>query len=451
MLKTVILAAGQGTRMKSRLPKVLQKINDKYLLSHVIDVAKEIGSDEIIVVIGHQGELVKEEIQKDYDVKFVVQKEQLGTANAVSMANEYFDDNSEILVLCGDTPLLQKETLKNLINNHKNNELCATGLSMYQENPFGYGRIVRNNKDFLKIVEQKDCDENQTNIKEVNTGVYVFNAVKLKGILTKIKSNNAQNELYLTDSLELLKNDGEKVNVIMADNSDEFIGINDKVQLAKAECVLQKIINEKLMRLGVIIKDPQTAYISKDAIIGQDTIIMPNTTITGKTVIGQCCKIGPNSVLDNMIVKDEVVVDNSKCINSEIGNYTTVGPFSYIRPNCIIGENAKIGDFVEIKNSSIGNNTKASHLTYIGDSELGNNINLGCGTITVNYDGKSKFKTVIKDNVFVGCNSNLVAPVTLNENSFVAAGSTVTKDVEKDALVISRARETIKHNWKKFK
>ncbi len=450
MLKTVILAAGQGTRMKSKLPKVLQKVNDKYLLSHVIDVAKAIGSEKIIVVIGHQGDLVKEEISKSYDVEFVVQKEQLGTANAVSMANDYFDD-SEILVLCGDTPLLQKETLENFINLHREQNLCATGLSMYQANPQGYGRIVRSNNSFDKIVEQKDCNDEQKLIEEVNTGVYVFNGIKLKNVLTKIKSNNAQNELYLTDSLELLKNDGEKVEVTMAKNADEFIGINDKVQLAEAESIFQKIINEKLMRNGVIIKDPKTAYISKDAVIGQDTIILPNTTIKGKTVIGENCTIGPNTTLSNMIIKDEVVVDSSKCVDSEIGSFTSVGPFSYIRPNCIIGEHAKIGDFVEVKNSTIGNNTKASHLTYIGDSELGNNINLGCGTITVNYDGKNKFKTIIKDNVFVGCNSNLVAPVTLHENSFVAAGTTVTKDVAENALVIGRVKQVEKANLKKLK
>ncbi len=451
MLKTVILAAGQGTRMKSKLPKVLQKVNDKYLLAHVIDVAKEIGSEKIIVVIGHQGDLVKEEISKDYDVEFVVQKEQLGTANAVSMANEHFD-NSDILVLCGDTPLLQKETLQKFVDGHKAKNLCATGLSMYQENSFGYGRIIRENDgSFAKIVEQKDCSTEQALVKECNTGVYVFNGIKLKDILTKIKTNNAQGELYLTDALELLKNDGEKVDVCMAENADEFIGINDKVQLAEAESVLQKIINEKLMRAGVIIKDPKTAYISKDVVIGQDTVIMPNTTITGKTVIGENCKIGPNSVLNNMIIKDEVTIDNSKCVDSEVGSFTSVGPFSYIRPNCVIGEHAKIGDFVEIKNSTIGNNTKASHLTYVGDSELGNNINLGCGTITVNYDGKNKFKTIIKDNVFVGCNSNLVAPVTLNENSFIAAGTTVTKDVKENSLVIGRTKEISKENWRKFK
>ncbi len=450
MLKTVILAAGQGTRMKSKLPKVLQKVNDKYLLSHVIDVAKAIGSEKIIVVIGHQGDLVKEQISKEYDVEFVVQREQLGTANAVSMANDYFDD-SDILVLCGDTPLLQKETLENFVNAHRDNKMCATGLSMYQENPFGYGRIIRENGSFAKIVEQKDSSDEQKLVKECNTGVYVFNGIKLKEVLTKIKTNNAQGELYLTDALELLKNDGQKVDVVMAKNADEFIGINDKVQLSEAESIFQKIINEKLMREGVIIKDPKTAYISKDAVIGQDTIILPNTTIKGKTVIGENCTIGPNTVLSNMTIKDEVVVDNSKCVDSTIGSFTSVGPFSYIRPNCVIGEHAKVGDFVEIKNSTIGNNTKASHLTYIGDSELGNNINLGCGTITVNYDGKNKFKTIIEDNVFVGCNSNLVAPVTLHENAFIAAGTTVTKDVTANSLVIGRVKQSEKQNWKKLK
>lgn len=450
MLKTVILAAGQGTRMKSNLPKVLQSINDKYLLSHVIDSVTEIGCDKTIVVIGHQAELVKDKISEMYDVDFVYQTEQLGTANAVSMANDYFDD-SDILVLCGDTPLLQKDTLEKFLENHRNSGNIASGISICLSNPKGYGRIKRENGCFVKIVEQKDCTQQETLITEVNTGVYCFNGLKLKEVLTKIKPNNAQNELYLTDALEILKNEGGKVDVYISENQDEFIGINDKVQLAQAESMFQKIINEKLMRDGVIIKDPSTAYISKDAVIGQDTVILPNTTIKGKTVIGQNCVIGPNSILDKMVLDDDIVIDSSKCVQSKVGNGTQVGPFSYIRPNCVIGEHCKIGDFVEVKNAIIGNNTKASHLTYIGDSELGNNINLGCGTITVNYDGKNKFKTVIKDNVFVGCNSNLVAPVTLNENSFIAAGTTVTKDVPQNALVIARPNEVVKENWKKFK
>ncbi len=451
MLKTVILAAGQGTRMKSKLPKVLQKVNDKYLLAHVIDVAKEIGSEKVIVVIGHQAETVKDEISKEYDVEFVYQTEQLGTANAVSMANDYFD-NSDILVLCGDTPLLQKQTLKGFIDLHKESGNAVTGLSMSQENPFGYGRIKRDEDlEFLKIVEQKDCSEEETSINEVNTGVYVFNGLKLKDVLTKIKTNNAQKELYLTDSLEILKSEGEKVEVCIAENADEFIGINDKVQLAQAETIFQKLINEKLMRDGVIIKDPNTTYISKDAVIGMDTVILPNTTIKGNTVIGEDCIIGPNTVLSNMKIKDSVTIDSSKCVDSSIGSGTTVGPFAYIRPKCEIGEKAKIGDFVEVKNAKIGNNTKASHLTYIGDAELGDNINLGCGTITVNYDGKNKFKTVIKDNAFIGCNSNLVAPVTIEENVFVAAGTTVTKDVEQNSLVIGRSKEIVRNNWRKFK
>ncbi len=450
MLKTVILAAGQGTRMKSKLPKVLQCINDKYLLSHVIDTVSDIGSEKTIVVVGHQADLVKEKISESYDVDFVLQEQQLGTANAVSMANDYFDD-SDILVLCGDTPLLQADTLGKFLENHRSSKNAASGISIVLSNPTGYGRIKRSNNSFEKIVEQKDCSSSELEITEVNTGVYCFNGLKLKEVLTKIKSNNAQNELYLTDALEILKNEGEKVEVYVSENPNEFIGINDKVQLNEAESIFQKIINERHMRNGVIIKDINTAYISKNAKIGQDTVILPNTIIKGNTIIGEDCKIGPNSILDNMTIGDNVTIDNSKCVDSKIGNFTTVGPFSYVRPKCDIGEHAKIGDFVEVKNSIIGDNTKASHLTYIGDSELGKNINLGCGTITVNYDGKNKFKTIIKDNAFIGCNSNLVAPVTINENAFVAAGTTVTKEVPANSLVIARSKEMVKENWKKFK
>lgn len=451
MLKTIILAGGQGTRMKSKLPKVLQCINEKYLLAHVIDTALNVGSSVNVVVVGHKGDLVKEKINELYEnIDFVYQKEQNGTAHAVMMANDYLDD-SDILVLCGDTPLLNESTLKVFIENHRNDNNAVSGISMILDNPNGYGRIKRENGKFSKIVEQKDCSIDDNNITEVNTGVYIFNGEKLKATLDKIKPNNAQNELYLTDALEILKNENEKVEMYTFDNKEEFLGINDKVQLANAEAIFRDIINERLMREGVIIKDPKTTYISKDAKISMDTVILPNTTISGKTVILEDCVIGPNTVLKDMTIGNNVTIEQSKCVSSKIDDNTVVGPFAYIRPNCDIGKNVKIGDFVEVKNAIIGDNTKASHLTYIGDSILGKNINLGCGTITVNYDGVNKFKTVIEDNVFVGCNSNLVAPVTLKEGAYIACGSTITKDVEEDALAIARARQEIKPNWKRFK
>lgn len=451
MLKTIILAGGQGTRMKSKLPKVLQCVNEKYLLAHVIDTAINAGSKVNVVVVGHKGDLVKEKINEMYDdIDFVYQKEQNGTAHAVMMAKDYLDD-SDILVLCGDTPLLNDETIKQFIVSHKNDNNAVSGISIILDNPKGYGRIKRENGKFSKIVEQKDCSSEDDAIKEVNTGVYLFNGEKLKVTLDKIKPNNAQNELYLTDALEILKNENEKVEMYTFDNEEEFLGINDKVQLANAEAIFRDIINEKMMRDGVIIKDPKTTYISKDAKISPDTVILPNTTISGKTVILEDCIIGPNTVLKDMTIGNNVTIEQSKCISSKIDDNTVVGPFAYIRPNCDIGKNVKIGDFVEVKNTTIGDNTKASHLTYIGDSVLGKNINLGCGTITVNYDGVNKFKTVIEDDVFVGCNSNLVAPVTLKEGSYVACGSTITKDVPEDTLAIARARQEIKANWKRFK
>lgn len=450
MLKTVILAAGQGTRMKSKLPKVLQTVNGKYLVANVLDTAIEIGSTTNIVVVGHLGDEVRDKVQNCYkNVEFAYQKKQKGTANAVAQAIEYFDD-SDILVLCGDTPLLQPDTLTEFLEKHRKAQNAVSGISIILDNPKGYGRIKRKNGAFEKIVEQKDCTDEESEIKEVNTGVYCFNGLKLKEVLTKIKPNNAQNELYLTDALEILKKENQKVEVYISDNANEFLGINDKVQLEQAEREFQKIINERHMRNGVTIKDSLTTYISKDAVIGMDTVILPNTRIEGKTIIGEDCIIG-NSTIKDMVIGDFVNIDSSKCVDSSVGSYTTVGPFAYIRPKCVIGERVKIGDFVEVKNSIIGDNTKASHLTYIGDSELGKNINLGCGTITVNYDGKNKFKTIIEDDVFVGCNSNLVAPVTLKQGSFIAAGSTVTKNVPENALAISRVRQEIKDNWKRPK
>ncbi len=444
-MKTIILAAGEGQRMKSNKPKVLHKLLGKSMLSYVIEAAKKIGSKKIITVIGHKGEEIQKTIKDG--VIFVSQNERKGTGHAVMMAEDYIGDSGQVLILYGDTPLITSQTLQNLIDFHKQNSNGATIVTSKVEDPSGYGRIIRENNAFSKIVEHKDATKEQLEINEVNTGIYVFEASLLKKALLQLKNDNSQGEYYLTDTMEILLNDGEKVGCFFADDSNEFFGVNNRVQLALAGNILKDRINTIHMMNGVTIIDPSHTYISSDALIGCDTTIYPGVIIEGKTKIGENCIIGSCSKLTDMIIEDNVDIQNSVLVDSVIGSFTTVGPFAYVRPKCVVGRHCKIGDFVEIKNSIIGDNTKASHLTYLGDSDIGSNINIGCGTVTVNYDGKNKYRTKVKDNSFIGCNVNLIAPVTVEEGAFIAAGSTITDDVPKNSLSIARSKQINKNDW----
>ncbi|MFV0502761.1 MAG: bifunctional UDP-N-acetylglucosamine diphosphorylase/glucosamine-1-phosphate N-acetyltransferase GlmU [Lachnospirales bacterium] len=443
-MKTVILAAGQGTRMNSNIPKVLHKINNKHLIDYSIEIGNKIGSSEIVVVVGHKHNVIKEAL-KEKNVKFVIQEEQLGTGHAVMMAEKYINDD-DVLVLFGDCPLIPAETIEHFIKYHRESNNDLSCISSFTKEPKGYGRIVRGNNAFLKNVEEKDATEEERKIEEVNVGVYLFKSGIANLALSKLGNNNAQNEYYITDTLEIVKQNG-KVGVYTDINFNNFMGINTKSQLAIARKIMQDRINENLMDSGAIIIDPATAYIDATVKIGIDTVIEPNVIIKGDTEIGLNCTIGANTKITNCKIGDNVEINSSVAIDSKIGNGTKVGPFAYIRPNSNLGENVKIGDFVEVKNSNIGKNSKASHLTYIGDSDLGENINVGCGTITVNYDGKNKARTVIGDNSFIGCNSNLVAPVEVEKNSYVACGTTVVKNVPEKSLAIGRVRQENKKNW----
>ncbi len=445
-LKVVILAAGQGTRMKSKVPKVLHKVLDKTMVDYVIDVSYEAGAKDVCAVIGHQSAMVKAMIGDR--VKLALQKEQLGTGHAVMQAGDFIKDGN-ILVLCGDTPLITAETIRALTDLHESEDNDATAVSMIVSDPTGYGRIVREFNDFSRIVEQKDATEEQKKIKEVNSGVYIFKAEALSKAFEQLTNNNAQGEYYLTDTLEIIKNNGGRVDVMVAKDSDEFLGVNSKLQLAHATEIMKKRINEKLMTEGVTLMDPDNTYIGKDVKIEADTIIYPGCMIEGKTEIGTDCIIGPNCRIQSSIIKNGVTIQSSFLIQAEVDNYTTVGPFAYLRPNSKIGEHVRIGDFVEIKNSNIDDGTKVSHLTYVGDSDVGKCVNFGCGTVTVNYDGKNKFRCKIGDNVFIGCNSNLVAPVEIGDNAYTAAGSTITKNVPEDSLAIARSRQDNKDGWRK--
>ncbi len=446
-METIILAAGKGTRMKSNLPKVLHKVCGKPMLLHVIDAAKAAGSSREVVVIGSGAELVREKIS---GVEFAVQTEQLGTGHAVLSAKENFKNSTgSVIILCGDTPLVTGELIKNFVELHEKSKLSATVLTAELENADGYGRVIRESDGtFKKIVEHKDATEEERKIREVNTGIYCFDVRKLFDALAEVKNENAQGEYYLPDVLSILKSRGEKIGAIVVEDENLTIGINSRVQLAAAEKILRQKKNIEVMENGVTIIDPASTFIDSEVKIGRDTIIYPGTYLEGKTTIGENCEIGPNTRLVDMKVGNGVQMQFSYCHESEICDDVILGPYVHIRPGSKISRKVKIGNFVEVKNSNIGEGSKLPHLQYIGDCDMGSGVNMGCGTITVNYDGKKKFRTVIGDNVFVGCNSNLVAPVEVENGAYIAAGSTITDKVPENNLAIARARQVNKPDWK---
>lgn len=442
----IILAAGMGTRMKSETPKVLHKVCGKELAAWVADAAREAGADEVVAVIGHKAECVKNTLGDN--LKYVLQKEQKGTGHAVMQAKDYIK-KGQVIILNGDAPLVTSQTIKKCIDYHNASYNSATVITAVLECPAGYGRIVRDiDGNVKKIVEDKDATPEEKNIKEINSGFYIFDAEELSSALEKLKPNNAQGEYYLTDTLEILLDEGKKIGAYVVEDNDEIRGINDRVQLAQAEKIMQTRINEMHMKNGVTFILPETTIIQSNVEIGRDTVIYPGTIIKSGTKIGENCTIGMNTQIDNSTLADNVNVLSSVIIDSEIDSGTTVGPFAYLRPNSKIGKDVRVGDFVEIKNSTVDNGTKISHLTYVGDSDVGKRVNFGCGTVTVNYDGKKKYRTKIGDDCFIGCNTNLVAPVTVENGGYTAAGSTITDTVPQDCLAIARARQVIKSEWK---
>lgn len=448
MFTSVILAAGMGTRMKSKMPKVLHTVCGKPLSKWVIDASKAAGADKVCAVVGHKAETVKEVLG---DVcEFALQAEQKGTGHAVMQAIDVIKNSKgEVVILNGDTPLITAETINKAIEYHKNNGNQATVITAILDDATGYGRIVRDNDgSVLKIVEQKDASEEEKKINEVNSGMYVFDAQSLVYALDKITPNNAQGEYYLTDTLEILLSAGKKIGGYAISDNDEIRGINDRVQLNEAEKIMQKRINEYHMRNGVTMRNPESIYIEDGVEIGNDTEICQNVTIKSGTKIGSDCVIGSGSMLDRAVIHDGVDVLSSVILESEVDEGTHVGPFAYIRPNCHVGKEVKVGDFVELKNSNIDDGTKISHLTYIGDSDVGKRVNFGCGTVTCNYDGKKKYRTTIGDDCFVGCNTNFVSPINVGDGVYIAAGSTITEDIPENSLSIARARQVNKEGWK---
>ncbi|WP_033826374.1 bifunctional UDP-N-acetylglucosamine diphosphorylase/glucosamine-1-phosphate N-acetyltransferase GlmU [Bacillus andreraoultii] len=443
----IVLAAGQGTRMKSKLYKVLHPVCGKSMVKHVIDGMKEVGADQIITVVGHGADQVKEELRNDCD--FVLQEQQLGTAHAVMQAKDLLQDKQGLtLVVCGDTPLLRAGTIQALMDYHIQEGAKATVLTAIADDPTGYGRVIRNDRGYVeKIVEQKDATDEERKVKEINAGTYCFDNTALFNALEQVSNDNAQNEYYLPDVIEILKEAGETVTAYRTDDFNETLGVNDRIALAKAGKIMQQRINEWHMRNGVTIVDPEQTYIDASVQIGQDTVVYPGTILKGNTSIGDDCVIGPNTEIVNCSIGNKTTVRQSVAFDSEIGATVQIGPFAHIRPQSMIHDEVKIGNFVEIKKAEFGKGSKASHLSYIGDAEVGSNVNIGCGSITVNYDGVNKFKTKINDGAFIGCNSNLVAPVEVGEGAYIAAGSTITSDVPGNALSIARARQVNKENY----
>ena len=444
--KAIILAAGKGTRMKSKYPKVVHKVCGKEMVNHIIDVSKKSGVKDVVTILGHESEVVKSILPED--TMIAMQTEQLGTGHAVKMAKEYINDEDTIVILCGDTPLIKEETLKRLFDYHIENEYTATVLTTKVDNPTGYGRVIRDeNGDLLKIVEQKDGNTEELAVNEINSGIYCFKGQMLRESLDLLDNNNAQGEYYLTDTIKILRDKGFKVGAFNGSTIEELMGVNSRVELAKAEALMRKRINEQHLVNGVTIIDTVATYIEADVKIGSDTIIYPGVMLHGNTKIGNECVIGMNSSITNSTIGNNTEVKNSTIIDSNVGDNTTVGPYAYLRPKSNIGNNVKIGDFVEVKNATIEDNSKASHLSYIGDAHVGKDVNIGCGVVFVNYDGKNKFKSEVKDGAFIGSNSNLVAPVVVEEKGYVATGSTITDNVPEGALAIARERQVVKEGW----
>ena len=444
----LILAAGKGTRMQTDLPKCAYPILRKPMIEYIVDNMNSSVIDEIVVVVGHKKEVL-EDMLKDR-VLFAEQVEQLGTGHAVQSAESVLADKSgSTFIIPGDVPLVTDVLINKIFAAHDEMGNDLTVVSMMEEYPKGYGRIVRDEYGTITgIVEELDLMPHQKEIKEVNTGIYVVKNEILFDVLKKVKLNERKKEYYLTDIVDLMHKD-YKVNSIVARHPHETMGVNDLYGISVAEKYLRESINKKHMLAGVSIINPETVTIGQGVLIDKGVVIYPNTTITGNSHIKANTIVGPNTEVHNSIIDENVHVKHSFIFNSKVGENTTVGPFAHIRENSAIGRNARIGNYVEIKKSRIGDDTKIAHLSYVGDSEVGRNVNFGAGSITVNYDGVLKHKTIIGDNVFIGCNVNLIAPISIGDNVFLAAGSTVTKDVPTGSMAIARNQQVTKEDYYK--
>jgi len=450
-LAAVILAAGIGIRMKSAIPKVLHPVLGRPMLGYVLDAVSGLSPERSVVVVGHGAEDVKEVFGTE-DVSYAYQKEQLGTGHAANCArSELAKFKGTVLIINGDFPLVTSKSLKKLIRIHQTSGSELSVLTANVDDPSGYGRVVRDsNGDVDRIVEEKDAALEQRRISEINSGTYLVDSTVLWPLLKALKTKNKQGEYYLTDILEIARRRSLKVAGIVVPDSSEILGVNDRAQLSQIEHIMKTRVNGSLMKSGVTIIDPDATYISPDAHIGRDSIIYPGTHIYGRTNIGRNSTIGPHVWIEDAEIGSGVTVKASCYItNASISDEVTVGPFAHLRPDARILRGAKIGNFVEIKKSTVGTGSKVPHLSYVGDAVLGKGVNIGAGTITCNYDGFNKHETLISDDVFIGSDTMLVAPVKVGRGAVTGAGSTITKDVPEGALAISRARQTVIENWKK--
>lgn len=443
----IVLAAGKGKRMKSKLYKVLHPVCGKPMVGHVVDTVRRTNSERTVIIVGHGAEEVQAYLGSQVD--YALQAEQLGTGHAVRQAEELLGkEEGTTILICGDTPLVRAETIEAMIALHEGEGAAATILTAIPEDPTGLGRIIRGEDGgVLRIVEQKDCSPEENAVKEINTGTYCFDNRKLFDALSKVTNENAQGEYYITDVIGILREAGEKIAAYATEDLTESIGVNDRVVLSQAEAAMRERIIRTHMLGGVTVIDPASTYIGADVTIGADSVLYPGTVISGSTSIGEDCKIGPNTEIENAEIGSASTVSHSVVRDSKVGDHVSVGPFAHLRPGSSLAEGVKVGNFVEVKNAEIGQDSKVSHLSYVGDAKVGSRVNIGCGAITVNYDGFNKSLTEIEDDAFVGSNVNLIAPVHVGQGAYVVAGSTITKQVSAGDLAIGRARQENKPGY----
>lgn len=447
----VILAAGKGTRMKSGLVKVLHPAAGRPMIAWPVDAARAAGAAPVVLVVGHQSEAVQTAFHGAADIRIALQEEQLGTGHAVACARDALAGFSgTVLILCGDAPLLRVETLQGLIAFHREQGASLSVLTAVMDNPYGYGRVIRDAAGrVVRIVEQKDASPDEQAVCEINSGIYCMEAGFLFANIGSISSANAQQEFYLTDLVSIAASKGLTCLGRSTDDADEIMGVNDRAQLAEASRILRQRINHELMCAGVSLIDPQHTYIDHGVSIGPDTVIHPNCRISGSTTVGSGCTIESGVSIDTCSIGNDCHIKSGSVLEgSQLQAEVSVGPMAHLRPGTVLNDHVKIGNFVETKKIVMGAGSKASHLTYLGDAEIGRNVNIGCGTITCNYDGVNKHRTVIGDDVFIGSDVQLVAPVTVGRNSLVAAGTTVTVDVPPDSLALSRVPQVNKVGWR---
>ncbi len=450
-ISVIVLAAGKGKRMRSSVPKILHPILGQPIISYVLESIKRISPQRIVLVLGHGSNEVKKSLNYE-QIDSVIQKEQLGTGHAVySTRRKLRSFNGNIVIVNGDSPLISPGTLKKLIGSHERTRSVLSILTADTRDTHGYGRVMRNGRGHVvRIIEEEDANANQRRINEINSGVYCVESGFLWKALSQVDRKNDQKEFYLTDIVEIASKEGKRVNVFVSKDSEEILGINNRVDLSRVEEIIGRRINNKHMISGVTMVKPEQTYISPQAYISSDTIIFPNSFIYGNTKIGAGCMIGPLVwIKDSKIGKNTSINFSSYITNADIGNKVTIGPFANIRPDSIILEGVRVGNFVEVKKSRIGRLSKVPHLSYIGDSEIGERVNIGAGTITCNYDGISKHETIIEDDVFIGSDTMLVAPVKIGRGATTGAGSTITKNVDDGALAIGRAKQITIRNWKR--